>query len=65
MKPSDGQGAAICHLLTKGTLLLRDGKPVEVGREIPNLPREELKKWAKSEGIRFVDWWPRETKETK
>lgn len=49
---------AICHLLDgHGCKVERDGKSIEFCRDLPDLPPDELKAWAKSEGLKFVRWY--------
>ena len=49
---------AICHILDRHNNVVKyEGKAVEVGRYIPDLPADELKKWAESEHLKFKEWW--------
>lgn len=48
---------AMCNILDGwGNVVTDKGKPVEVCRTIPDKPPEELKKWAKSECLKFIRW---------
>ncbi len=57
---------AKCFMIDRWNRIVKDeGEPVIVHREIPDLAPDKLKEWAKSECLKFKEWWPKENENEK